>query len=113
MTAGKYNVKIECGATFSKTVVWNRNDAPVNLTTYTARMHIRPCAGSSILLLSLTTENGRISLNASGQILLTIAASVTETLEPGFYFYDLELVNSDVVTRLLEGSAEVIGEVSA
>lgn len=114
MAAASYDFLIEQGATFSKTIAW-KNDAgvPVNLTGYTARMHIRKTLSGTDPMISLTTENGRIALDSSnGRITLTISATDTSNLTVGGV-YDLELVApSGVVTRLIQGVVELSKEVT-
>lgn len=113
MLAGRYDLTLEAGATFSLTLTYkDANNAPVNLTGMTARMQLRRAANSTSSLLALTTENGRIALGGSaGTITLSIAAADTTGLS-GSGFYDLELVNGANVERLLEGRFRVNPEVT-
>lgn len=82
---------------------------PIDLTGYTALMHIRPKAGSDQLTLELSTSNTRITLGGTnGAIDLLISATDTAAIKKGRYVYDLELVSAgSEVTRLIEGSIEV------
>lgn len=117
MPAGLYNILAEEGATFSRTITWrDSNNALVNLTGYTARMQVRATIGdtSASPLLSLTTENGRIALGGSaGTITLTVPFA-SMNIPEGQYVYDLEMVGpgGTVVTRLIQGSFIVAGEVT-
>lgn len=111
MPAGKYNgFVIEKGASFAPgTITWkDANDAPINLTGFTARMDIKKDVNSAAIL-NLTNANGRITLGgAAGTITLSIPAANTDTLVAGSYKYDLEVVSgAGVVTRLLEGNITV------
>ena len=67
-------------------------------------MQVRRLVSSSSTLIELTTTNGRISLNSSGEIALSISASDTASLaESGVY--DLEIIASDgTVERVVEGN---------
>jgi len=116
MSAGKLNLIIEQGATFSRVLTWKVNDVAVNLTGYTARMHVRDAVDSTTTQLELSTTSppGGIALGGSaGTITLTVSAAVTAALTPGNYVYDLELVSSGgVVTRLVEGDLEIVAEVT-
>ena len=112
MTAGRYNITIEQGATYSLpiTVSDTISGSSVlrDLTGYTARMKIKENVADTAALLELTTENGRIVIDAdqatnTGEMSLAIAASVTASLDFDRGVYDLELVNGAVVERLLEG----------
>jgi hypothetical protein len=105
---------IEQGATFSAPVtVYNdlaRTD-PVDLTGYTARMMVRSDYENPTALVSLTTENGRITLGgAAGTITLLISATDTAGFTKGDYVYDLELVSGATVTRVLQGKIKVSRE---
>lgn len=113
MTPGKYNFICPQGATFSKQLTWKIEDDPVDLTTYTARMQVREKHNSPGKILDLTTENGGISLGGDeGTIQLEVPATTTAGIVPKCYVYDLELVSSSNVTRLLEGQFMVTPEVT-
>lgn len=113
MTPGKYNMVCPQGATFSKRLTWTINDEPVDLTTYTARMQARiNYSNKCDPIFSITTENGGISLDDEGNIDLLISASDTEDFVAKEYVYDLELISSSFVTRLLEGKFIVTPEVT-
>jgi hypothetical protein len=113
MLAGELNLTIEQGATFLLTLIYQDDTgAPANLTGYTARMQLRASKAATSTALELTTENGRISINGSaGQINLTIDAVTTGTLT-GAGVYDLELVNGEIVERLVEGSYTISTQVT-
>lgn len=113
MTPGKYNFVCPQGTTFSNQLIWAIDDEPVDLTTYTARMQVREKYTSTQKILDLNTENGGITLGGDdGTIDLNINATVSSTIVPKTYVYDLELVSSSVVTRLLEGKFIVTPEVT-
>jgi len=114
MPAGIYNIVAEQGATLTRTITWNNTAGqPINLTNYTARMQVRNDYDSSTALLTLTTENGGITLGGVlGTVILTVSASSMALVASGSYVYDLELVLSDVVTRLVQGSFTVNAEVT-
>ena len=86
----------------------------MDLTGYTARMQFRSSVGSTTVLASATTEDGRIAL---GGALGTVDIEFSEADTAAFDFvsavYDLELESaSGFVTRLLEGGVEVSKEVT-
>lgn len=87
--------------------------SPVDLEDYTARMSIKDAHGGSVLL-SLTTENGRIGIdNTNKSILLTLAADLTEDITWTKGVYDLEMVSaSGVVTCILTGTVTVALEIT-
>jgi hypothetical protein len=113
MKAGVYDLTVEQGTTWSIQITWKDEDEdPINLTGYTARMHIRPNQKSTTKV-ELTTENGRIALGgAAGTITLTIPVTETRKLtQDGIY--DLEVISGGgLVTRLLEGRVDVTPEVT-
>jgi hypothetical protein len=113
--AGIYNIIADQGATFTRQLTWNDSTgSAVNLTGYTARMQVRnsiDAAGAATL--SLTTENGRIVLGGTaGTITLSAEATATQAVTAGSYVYDLELVSGSTVTRLVQGSFTLRGEVT-
>jgi hypothetical protein len=113
--AGIYNIIADQGSTFSRQLTWNDSTgSPVNLTGYTARMDVRSSIDAvGAATLSLTTENGRIVLGGSaGTINLSAEATATQAVEAGNYVYDLELVSGSTVTRLVQGSFTLRGEVT-
>lgn len=88
-------------------------NTPVALTGYTARLAIKDKVGGT-LLLSLTTENGGITLNAiTSTITLSISATATAALAWKSGVYELEVVSSSgVVTALMTGKIIVSKEVT-
>ena len=78
MAAGAYDITCEQGATFSRTLtVKDSNGDARDLSSHTARMQVRRTNSSSTTPIELTTANGKISTNSSGQIILSISASDT------------------------------------
>lgn len=115
MLASKYNITVEAGATYRKTVTWkNSNRTPVNLTGSTARMQIRKNINDSVVMLALTSDNGGIVISGNtGTIQIIILDNQTDVLSNGVY--DLEIVHPlgagqtrNDVTRLLYGSIMVL-----
>jgi tRNA threonylcarbamoyladenosine modification (KEOPS) complex Pcc1 subunit len=113
MLAGLLDIQIEQGATFNLVFLYqDENGDAIDMTGMTARMQLRRTYNSPSPLLSLTTENGRIAINvAQGSITLNVSAEDTATLT-GSGVYDLELVNTTIVNRILEGSYSVCAEVT-
>lgn len=100
------NLTIDQGATFRQVVEWlDESGFPVDLSTYTARMQIRPRNGPA--LIDLTTENTRIALSAEGEITLTLTATETAALPAGTYYYDLEVAQGSVAYRVIEGAVTI------
>lgn len=112
--AGNYDILANQGATFSRVITWYANEAKtvkVDLTNYTAKAQVRSVPGGT-LILEMSTANGRIVLGgALGTITMTVpAANMNVTAD--LYQWDLELTNGSVVTRLLQGSFEVLPEIT-
>lgn len=113
MISGVHNFTIDQGATFSRTIaVKNSDDSVYDLTGHAARMQIRRDIQSTEVMLSLTTENGRITIDgAEGTIELVVSAADTTALDRDGV-YDLELVEGSIVKRLIRGAVRVNLEVT-
>lgn len=113
MLAGQLDLVIEQGATFTLSLFYQDDTgAAVDITGRTARMQLRSAITSADVVLALTTENGRISIDGPrGLIALSISAADTAGLS-GDGVYDLELVNGAVVERVLQGAYTVSPEVT-
>jgi len=113
--AGTYNFVADQGATFSRVITWKDSaGSAINLGGYEARMQLRSqIDASGAAVFEFTTGNGRISLGGTaGTITLSAAATATQAIPADTYVYDLELVESGVVTRLVQGQFELRGEVT-
>ena len=114
MSAGRYNMVVEKGATFSLVLTWkDANSALINLTGYTARLQFRDRT-KTILIAELTTANGGITLGgAAGTITLAMTAAATTAITHSAGVYDLEMIaGSGAVTRLIEGGVQFTSEVT-
>ena len=112
--AGIYNIIADQGATFSRTITWkNSSGQPVNLTGYSARMQVRKTVASGEALVSMTTQNNRITLGgALGTVAISCPASEMD-FEAGEWVYDLEVESgAGVVSRLIMGKFLFRGEVT-
>lgn len=89
-------------------------NVPVDLTGFTARMQLREKLESEVVLLELTTVNGKIVIdNVLKTISLLISATETASLEFSQAVYSLELISSGgVVTTLCFGNISVTKEVT-
>jgi len=103
------------GSTFRKRLTWLVAGDPVNLTGYTARMDIRESVDSDTATLSASTSNYITLGGGAGTVDILIPASVMETVPPGRYVYDLELVSGGSppeVTAIVAGQFIVDPEVT-
>lgn len=87
--------------------------APQDLTGFTGWMTIKDRIGG-VVLLTLTTANGGISINASNKTIeLFVSATDTAAFAWKGGVYDLELISPSLeVTALLSGSVTVLPEVT-
>jgi hypothetical protein len=111
----QFNIDVKQGATFQLTITWKDSaGTAIDLTNYTARAQARLTYDTSTTIFSLTSSSGITLGGAAGTIALVIAAGTTATLTaPWSGVWDLELVSgAGIVTRLLEGTANVSPEVT-
>ena len=112
---GRVNFRLYPGATFTEvTTLLDPEGEPVDLTGYTAQMHIKRDPYDVAPVFALSTDTGGIMLDAAGQITLHIVASATNpALNPPIdpdgetWFHDLLLINPLLspprVDRLYQG----------
>ncbi len=116
MTAGRLNLVIEQGATFALALTVDDSGTPRDLTGNTMRMSIRETIDDTDPLLSLTTENGRITIldqgDYPGAFTISLAATDTDDLDFTSGVYDLEVVDGVNVERLLQGKVKLSPEVT-
>ena len=124
MAAGRYSFTIEQGATLNFEIQYKDSGSiPIDLTGYDARMEIRSTfSGSGVTYLTFTSSigdtytelvnNSFLSLSgsnlttplSSGSIGVYAGYELTDTLTfPGEAFYDLEITDGVIRTRILEG----------
>ena len=123
MIAGNYNMLCQQGASFARVIALEQPRTPTEqnpaeyemypLTNHTARMQVRRTVESTTPLITLTTENGRISINgANGLITLSISAADTAALTSSGV-YDLEIITSGgLVSRVIQGTFTLSLEVT-
>jgi hypothetical protein len=125
MSAGRYDITLEQGATFDLPLRYRTPaGVAVNLTGYSAKMQVREAPASSLLVEfnSTLTANGFIWLTgsaenredgANGNVRVYMTAANTAALPRFTGRYDLELRDSTgYVTRLLEGQFRVEPEIT-
>ena len=125
MAAGKYSFVIEQGATFQRELQYKDNlGVPINLTSYSAKMQIRPTPGSNVLYATLSSsldaDGTGLNLNGlSGNMPLTsgsIGVVISAASSSQFLFneasYDIELYSGSYVSRILEGRIKLSLEVT-
>lgn len=120
----KYNLTMWQGSTFGLSItVKDANNAVQNLTSYTAKMQIRPSYDSGTVTETLTSANSEITITANtGTVNLSLAAARTANISVDMtngkpprssFVYDLELIDSgNIVSKILYGDVTVYGEVT-
>jgi hypothetical protein len=115
-TTNVYDIIVDQGATLLRSIgLKSSAKAPVTLTGYTGVMHIREKVSSSTIVLTLTTLNGGLEINATAGTVLVIASPAqTAALTSGNYVYDLELTETStgIVTKIIQGNLTVRAEVT-
>ena len=87
--------------------------APVNITGYSAALHLRSLPSGPTAVLSLTNPTGITITGASGTIAVHATAAQTRAIDEGPYYYDLEITSDQgVVTRVAQGQVVVSAEVT-
>jgi hypothetical protein len=114
ITPGTFDITCFQGADFDQQFVVSQGGTALNWTNFTARMQVREAADATATLLSLSTGGSGIVLGGTaGTIALSITNAQSAAVSAGSFAYDLELQAGDgQVTRLLQGSFNVVGNVT-
>lgn len=115
MTATRLDITIEQGADYDGSfAILDHAGDPVDLTGYAAAMQVRLFSVYPTALLTLTSIDGTLLIDAvAGTVTPIIPGSVTAAINPGHYLYDLKLVSpAGRTTRPYQGSAYVSAEVT-
>ncbi len=114
MSAATLPITIEQGSTFQRTFTVEENSSPKDLSGYTVRGQVRKKKADPTPILTFVTN---ISNPSGGVFDISLTATVTTALalknDPVSYVYDVEIESgAGVVTRLVEGVATVVPEVT-
>lgn len=113
MNAGRYNIAITNGTTFTLAPIWLVDNLPVNLTGYSADMQVRDVSNN--LIVELSTFNGKAVISAAlGQTTFTLTPTQTSAanLPVGNYTYAFNLTDgSSNVYQILNGAFNVTASV--
>ena len=124
MSAGRYDIVLEQGATFDLPLRYEDSAGGVDLSGYSARMQVREAPASPLLVEfnSELTANGAIFLSgaaedredgANGNLRVFMSAANSAALPRFAGRYDLEIEDSSgYVIRLLEGQFRVEPEIT-
>lgn len=101
----KHNITINQGSDYSEIFdLLHANNDVVDLTLYTGASQMRKTYSSSAAAATFTVTHN----SAGGAVTIALSSAATNELEPGRYFYDIELRDSaNSVSRILEGEATV------
>ena len=105
MTVYVSNIIIDAGSDFSKTFnLENIANSPLDLSGYTGSALMKKHPASLT-----TTASFAVSFpdRMAGQVKLSLGSSITSTLKPGRYCYDILLNDGSTKSRIVEGSAIV------
>jgi len=111
MAAGYQELFIEQGTTFNTTITLDDvNGDPLDLTGSTPKAQVKKSYYSANASADFIVS---IPVPTNGVISLTLNAPVTSNLKPGRYVYDVILKDtSNTVTRILEGTINIIPQVT-
>ena len=115
MSAGKYNLDIEAGATFRRTITYTAaNDEPVDLFGALIRMQIKDNHLSETAAISLSVSSGiTITEPEDGEFVIEITAAQTESIPFRQGVYDIEIEYTEgTVERILEGRVKITPQVT-
>jgi hypothetical protein len=106
--AAKVNIVIDQGTTFNTSyVIHDSADQLVDFTGYTANSQMRKSYSSS------NSYAFTVSLNANGEVGLSMSANLTSTITAGRYVYDVEVENAaGVRSRVVEGIVTITPQVT-
>lgn len=110
---GRHVQVCEQGADFIFTFSYeDSNGTTIALGEYTLKMQVRKNYGGT-LIVELSTENGRITVDSNQDVTLNLTAAETRELPPGKYIYDLEITDLDgIQSRIIEGEFKITAEVT-
>jgi hypothetical protein len=109
VNAGRYNITIINGTTFTLAPIWQVDNLPVDLTGYSADMQVRDVSNN--LIVELSTFNGKAVISpALGQTTFTLTPTQTSAanLPVGNYTYAFNLTDGSSNTyQILNGAFNV------
>ena len=97
------NITIPGGADFQQTFFLESvANTPLNLTGYTGNAKLKKSPASLNTTATFTVSFPNPS---DGKVKISLGSSITSTLRPGRYCYDILLDSGTTKTRVVEGSA--------
>jgi hypothetical protein len=104
------NIVIPIGADFQQTFfLENSNNTPLDLTNYTGSSLMKKHPSS---LTVASTFEVSFPDRVNGKVKISLGSSITSSLKPGRYCYDILLNSGTKKSRVVEGSAIVTAGVT-
>lgn len=99
------NVIINSGTSFLQDFFLedSATNSAMNLSSSSVTSQMRKWSGST----GVTTFTSSVVNSQTGQIRISLGSSITSSLKPGRYVYDVLLTNNTSTTRVVEGMALV------
>jgi hypothetical protein len=113
MPAGRYDLLIEQGATYTRIFTWkDSGKVVISNVGYTTAMQIRATPDATTTLATSAGVSPTITITlggADGKITITISATTTAafTFESAVWDLTMTLTSTGAVTRLLEGEVKL------
>jgi hypothetical protein len=105
------NITIPAGEDFEQTFTLENavNNSSFDLNNYTAKSHLKkhPASLNTTAIFNVSFPNRQ-----AGEILLSLGSTITSTLKPGRYSYDIIINDGSKNKRVVEGSALVTAGVT-
>jgi hypothetical protein len=110
MAVPAVNITIEQGTDFENVyTVTNPDGTPLDLTGYTSSAKIKKFPSST------TSSSFSVGIvTSAGQVVVSMAHTVTNALSPGRYYYDVIITSGSTgkISRIIEGMALITPSVS-
>lgn len=95
------------GQTFTQNLYIKVNGDFLDLSEYTPKSQIRKAENSDELIAEFTCEG-----TSDGKLTLSLTSAITETLNQGFYKYDVKMTKDEEVSYWIRGTFGVVGRVT-
>jgi hypothetical protein len=115
MATTRLDITVNQGSAFKLNIqALNSDKTVMDLTGYLARMQVRESPESVSVLMSATTEDGGITINSpGGVVMINISAALTTLMVWNTGVWDLEIYTDAAnVIRLVKGFASLSQEVT-
>jgi hypothetical protein len=107
--ASTYDLTIDQGATYALGIQLSENGSAMSLTGASVLAQIRKDPGSSLLATFTAVTSG----TTAGYMSLSLTSSVTQSITPGIFHYDVLLTKAaGTKVRVLSGKATVSPAIS-